>query len=164
MQTHIEFATVLFRGDEAALNVVRSALTEPAEFVRVNATELGYVRPTPGWYPDKWSLVLDVAGLRGWVFEVDWRADVDEVTEAVRDLIPARALSFDWDAFAASNEDETREYLRALARALEPLGERLVSLDRGSDSYYLALITPATVSEARRLVAEIGFRVEDLRE
>jgi hypothetical protein len=158
----LRFAELLFRGDPAAATAARDALAQPAAFVAQHGRDLGYVRPKPDWAPAPWPLLLNVAELRGFVRVVDWRAGSDEVAASVADLAPAAGLSVDLDGLAVANaEAETREFLRVLARAV-PAGERLVSLDNGSDSYTLALLPVASLAEAERLAVEIGGRVDAL--
>lgn len=159
----LRFAEVLFRGDVAAVAAARDALAQPAAFVARHADDLGYFRPEPGWSPGPWPLLLDVAQLVGWVWAVDWREASDEVVAAVRELVPAGPITVDWDGLASAHaEAETRTFLRILARAVAPAGEVLVSLDRGSDSYPLALLPLGSLAEATRLAAEVGGRVDTL--
>jgi hypothetical protein len=110
--------------------------------------------------PEPWELLLDVAKLRGWVRVADWREASDEVAASVAALVPAANLSIDWDGLAEAHEIiETRDFLRVLARSM-PAGERLVSLDDGSDSYPLALLPAATLAEAQALPPSLGGRVD----
>ena len=158
----MQFAEVLFRGNVDAVAAARDAIERPAAFIERHAADLGYVRPKPGWMPDPWNLLLDVATVRGWVWEIDWRTASDEVVAVVRGLPPAASLNVDWDRLADTHADaDTETFLALLARAVAQVGEALVCLDRGSDSYPLALLVPNSLAEARRLAAEIGGRVNE---
>ena len=156
----LRFAEVLFRGDAAAVASTRDALADPAGFVARFAADLGYVRLEPGWSPEPWPLLLDLAQLRGWVWAVDWHEAADEVAAAVGGLAPAAALAVDWGGLASAHaEADTRAFLGVLSRAVAPAGEVLVSLDRGSDDYPLALLPADSLAEARWLAAAVGGRV-----
>ena len=159
----LRFAEVLFRGDAAAVAATRDALADPAEFIARHAADLGYVRPKPGWHPEPWPLLLGLAQLRGWVWDVDCREAADEVAAAVGGLTPAALLAVDWAGLVAAHpEADTETFLGVLARAVAPAGEALVCLDRGSDSYPLALLPVGSLAEAGRLAAAVGGRVDAL--
>lgn len=156
----LRFAELLFRGDSDSVAAARDALADPAGFVARHAADLGYVRPQPGWRPTPWPLLLDLAQLRGWVREVDWKEAPDEVAAAVGGLAPAARLGIDWGGLADAHPGtETEAFLGVLARAVAPAGEALVCLDRGSDSYPLALLPAGSLGEAGRLAAAVGGRV-----
>ena len=157
----LKFAEVLFRGDATAIAAARAALDEPADFIARHANDLGYIRPKSGWAPEPWPLLLDVAQIQGWLWEVDWKADPHEVAEAVRGLAPADALEVEWSGLAtAHTEAETLAFLSTLATLLASQGESLVCLDRGSDSYPLALLPAGSLAEAMRMASEVGGRVD----
>src|SRR4051794_6277992 len=99
----VRFAELLFRGNPGAVAAAREAIAQPAAFIAQHGRELGYIRPKPGWAPDHWSLLLDVAKLRGWVRVVDWREASDEVAASVAALAPAAAIPVDWDGLAAGH-------------------------------------------------------------
>jgi hypothetical protein len=160
----LRFAELLFRGDVAKIALAREALAQPAAFIAQHASDLGYIRPKPGWAPSPWQLLLDIAEVNGWVRVVDWRADAEEVVASVRALVPGRDFSVDWEELVESHgKEETRGFLRAVAQAM-PAGERLVCLDNGSDSYPLALLPTASLAQAQQSALEIGGRVESLEE
>ncbi len=159
----LRFAELLFRSDTAAVAATRAALADPAGFVARHAADLGYVRPEPGWSPEPWPLLLDLAQFHGWVWRVDWREAADEVAAAVGGLAPAGPLAVDWAGLAAAHsEADTLAFLEVLARAVAPAGEALVCLDCGSDSYPLALLRAGSLAEAGRLAAAVGGRVDAL--
>jgi hypothetical protein len=160
----LRFAELLFRGDASAVAAAREALSQPTAFIAQYASDLGYGRVNSDWAPAPWQLLLDIAEVNGWVRVVDWRADAEEVMASVAALVPASALSIDWEELAAEHgEADTRGFLRAVAQAM-PAGERLVCLDNGSDSYPLALLPTASLAQAQRSALEIGGRVESLEE
>jgi hypothetical protein len=158
----LRFASLLFRDNPAAMATMRDAAAQRAAFIAQHASDLGYVRPKPGWAPGPWSLLLDVAQVSGWVRIVDCREASNEVAASVAAVRPAAAIPVDWKGLAAAHvETETREFLRLLAQAM-PAGERLVRLDDGSDSYPLALLPSASLAEAEQLAADLCGRVDAL--
>lgn len=158
----LSFAEVLFRGSTDAAAAARTAIEQPAAFIARHAGDLGYVRRKPGWVPEPWALLLDVAEVLGWVGDIDWQTASDEVVAVVRGLPPAASLAVDWDVLASAHADaETRTFLGILARATAQAGEALVCLDRGSDSFTLALLLPGSLAQAGRLALEIGGRVDE---
>ncbi len=157
----VQFAAILFRGDTALMEGAREALAQPAAFHARYGSELGYVRSrrdTP-YVPDEWTVLRDFAQLHNWVWVVDWKEAADEVTAAVKSLVPAQPLAVDWVKTEEAGdllELDTEKYLQLLARTIRPTGERLVSLDDGSDSYSLALIPATDLAQAMQLAVAIG--------
>src|SRR5262249_39101372 len=110
------------------------------------------------WVGNAWDLLLDFAQVHGWVWDVDWKESPEEIIAVVRSLDPAKRFSFDWAGLCSAHQDsETRDFLGVLARSLRPAGEVLVALDRGSDSYPLALLPSGQVAAARQLASDIGL-------
>src|SRR5262249_14968544 len=63
----------------------------------------------------------------------------DQIAEGVRELVPARSLTINWEKLAATDTDvEIEQFFADLASQAKKGKEVLVILDKASDSYPLA--------------------------
>jgi hypothetical protein len=157
-QCIVQFATLLFHDDVESVVAVVRAVNDPESFMKDHGTQLGYVfrpnRTIPKFQP--WEVLIDVARLRNWVGEFDWKASPDEIITGVYAIRPAAHFPIDWDAIESGAEMETDKFLPFMGDRVREAGACLVSLDRGSDSYPLTVFGAGVVLEAQRLAAQIG--------
>jgi anti-anti-sigma factor len=152
----MEFGELLYRSDKEALASLQSALADWEDFYERHGDDIGVDLDClqEVWQEDAnpWEILIDVGRLHRWVFEADWKEFLDEVVAGVKQLVPAAGLEVPWDRLAATDpETDVEDFLPMIAAALRPHGEALVFLDKGSDSYPLALIKVAQVKKAKRL-------------
>jgi hypothetical protein len=162
MDENVErFGQLLFRDDYGALVDLRSALADWLPFYEKHGRNIGVDVPwlkkiwKDGARP--WDVLIDVGVLHKYVFEADHAEFFDQIVEGVRELVTAKPLKMDWEAFAATDADvEIEKFFADLASQAKKGKEILVILDKASDSYPLAFLPQDSVASAQKLAGLIG--------
>ena len=87
--------------------------------------------------------------------EIDWKADLDEVAEALAQLgLADKAMR---RVLARADGESTEATLGRLGHHVTQKGRALCSIDHGADSYALVLLDPDAVARAQALATDAGF-------
>jgi anti-anti-sigma regulatory factor len=156
----IDFATILYRGDKNALASLESALKDWRAFYGQHAKEIGvdfdWLKQIWEDKANPWEVLIDVGCLHNWVFEADHAECFDEIVAGLRTLQPVKSVSLPWDELAKTEpETDIEEFFAEVSAKLRPHKEALVILDKGSDSYPLAMIRLDALKKAKRLADQL---------
>jgi len=156
----LDFAAILYRGDKKALASLESALKDWRAFYGMHAKEIGvdFDWLEKSWEngPNPWEVLIDVGVLHHWVLEADHAEFLDEIVAGLKALEPAKTVPMPWDELAKTEpETEIEEFLAEVSAKLRPNNEVLVILDKGSDSYPLAMIRLDALEKVKRLAEQI---------
>lgn len=156
----LDLAAILYRGDKKALASLEIALKDWRTFYGSHAKEIGvdfdWLKETWGNEANPWEVMIDVGCLHHWVCEVDHAEFFDEIVAGLRELEPAKTLAMPWEELAKTEpEIEIEEFFGQVSAKLRPHKEALVILNKGSDSYPLALIRLDGLKKAKRLTEQL---------
>ncbi len=158
------FADLLFCNDSAAILDLRAAVENWEEFYRANEdalnVDLDWQKKVWGDNPRLWEIVIDIGHLHHYLFEADWREEYQDIVDGLQELKPCSELEIDWNLLAETDpEIPINDFMQSIATALAAHGTTLVILDKASDSYPLAILNDAVVSDAE----EFARQIEDAR-
>jgi anti-anti-sigma regulatory factor len=156
----LDFATILYRGDKNALRSLESALKDWKAFYGIHAKEIGvdfdWLKKIWENEANPWEVLIDVGVLHHWVFEADHAEFFDEIVAGLRALEPVKLVSMPWDELAKTEPaTEIEDFFAEVSARLRPHDEALVILDKGSDSYPLAMIRLDALKKAKRLAKQL---------
>lgn len=156
----LDLATILYRGDKKALASLESALKDWRAFYSIHAKAIGvdfdWLKKIWENEANPWEILIDIGVLHHWVFEADHAEFFDEIVAGLMALEPAKTVPMPWDELAKTEpETEIEEFFAEVAAKLRPHKEALVILDKGSDSYPLAMIRLDALKKAKRLAEQL---------
>lgn len=154
------FAELLFCNDSAAFLDLRAAIENWEEFYRANEdalnVDLDWQKKVWGDNPRPWEVLIDIGHLHHYLFEADWREEYQDIVDGLQELKPCSELEIDWDLLAETDpETPINDFMQSVATALAAHSKTLVILDKESDSYPLAILDAAVVSDAEVFARQI---------
>jgi hypothetical protein len=148
----VKSAAVLARTLASDLPEIEAKIVKYAEQCR---HELECHVAQDGWPTDLdvddsvWARAIDQLTEAGRIAVIDWRSDAEELEEALAPILERHGIVFDWSFVQELEAGEQFDALRN-ENLLPEVGERLakqgyvfVSINEGSDSYLMAVCTPA---------------------
>ena len=164
----LQLAGDLAAQDPAALDAIAIAIDDPRAYLaqyEETAERLDHW-PDPAADPQlPWLALVDrlLAALRS--VEIDWRADRDDITWSLGQLIDYAALpQAVRDEIARLSCDNAIDCFVAMAGLVARSDRRLVALDIDSDSYVVMLLDSATYQRTTAVAEALGFVLRDIRE
>lgn len=151
----------LSAGSEIVVGEVVQALDHPELYVEQWEDRLanrGIEEPIPEL---AWIALVDALDEQGLVWEIDWKADVEDILFAVHSLLDRRG----WLQPAADRQLEqavrsgshTYDHLCKFHESLRPHGIVLGNLDIDSDSYVLIVVREEEGEEVQQLAKASGY-------
>ncbi|MBD2865118.1 DUF6630 family protein [Paenibacillus oceani] len=157
----ITLSAQLSADSEIVVSEVVLALEHPELYVEQWADRLanrGIEEPIPEL---AWIALVEALDEQGLVWEIDWKADAEDILFAVHSLLDRRG----WHLPSADRQLEqavrsgghTYDYLCKLHESLRSHGIVLGSLDINSDSYVLIVFREEEVEEVQQLAKASGY-------
>jgi hypothetical protein len=156
----LELAHLLVPDDPTLVEEVRLAVIDADDYVRQYRERLhgrGIDAPIPAL---PWIALADGLSARDRLREIDWKAELEDITwnlDQLAALRPEQPDRWTWLEEEAWQDKMPEDVLPAIGNRLLQNGMALVTLDIDSDSYLLVVLPADRSQESRRLAQLAGY-------